>query len=76
MSETTGEPKVVVTVETTAEPGIWYCDKCGEKNYFPISPDIMILDNKLYIWTPSKRQYVIKDIKCSKCGALYYKYSF
>lgn len=50
------------------EPNIWICKNCGQKNYYPISSDIMIYGDKLHIWDPKAKAYRTEDIKCSKCG--------
>lgn len=54
-----------------SELNIWTCKNCDAKNYFPMSPDIQIMGNKLRIWSPTKGVYEEDYIKCSKCETPY-----
>jgi len=53
------------------ELGTWVCWKCGAKNYFPVSPDIIYLNGTMSVWDSKSSRYVEKQIKCFKCGAPY-----
>lgn len=56
---------------TSWEPGTWICEKCGEKNYYVISSDIIYLNDKMRIWDPDKGGYREEEITWFKCGALH-----